>query len=379
MRSDIESHVKGWRLSIIIVLGVVIVVVLMALLYRHSSGPAALNDEPDGAQSAAVSREVLFTASGDYSASDAARSVFEQINEIDPDLHLALGDFSYGETETEQDWCNLVTSAVGQDFPFQLLAGDHESDGDDGHIDAFTGCLPNQLPGLEGDYGRQWYVDVPKEDPLVRFVMISPGLDFDDNPLGLPGGNDPLAVPFGADTRSYEEGSQRYKWTANAIDGAQKAAIPWVVVGMHAPCLSLGEYPCTSGADINNLMLEKGVDLVVHGDEHLYQRTHLLAAGPECSAIKPGTFLDGCRADDDASMTKETGTVFITVGTGGTGLRDVHANDPEAPYFAAASGANMNPSFGSLEVRITSERLSGHFRPAIGDFTDTFRLAGGRG
>ncbi|WP_028279901.1 hypothetical protein [Arthrobacter sp. H5] len=37
-------------------------------------------------------------------------------------------------------------------------------------------CLPNRLPGMEGTYGQQWFVDVPEEDPLVRIVMISPGM-----------------------------------------------------------------------------------------------------------------------------------------------------------------------------------------------------------
>ena len=101
---------------------------------------------------------------------------------------------------------------VGAGYPFELVAGNHESNGQNGNINDFSACLPNQLPGVVGTYGRQWYVDVPAEDPLVRYVMISPGLTFPDG------------------TWSYAAGSPRYNWTAAAIDGARTRRIPWVVV-----------------------------------------------------------------------------------------------------------------------------------------------------
>ncbi|MDQ4038649.1 MAG: hypothetical protein M3313_09965 [Actinomycetota bacterium] len=87
-----------------------------------------------------------------------------------------------------------------------------------------SACLANQLPGLVGTYGRQAYVDVPQAAPLVRFVMISPTLTFPDG------------------TWSYEPATRRYDWMVDAIDGARAAGVPWVVVAMHKPCLSRGQY-----------------------------------------------------------------------------------------------------------------------------------------
>ena len=72
-----------------------------------------------------------------------------------PDLNLALGDLSYGATGAEQAWCDFVTARVGAGFPFELLAGNHESNGQNGNINDFSACLPNQLPGVVGTYGRQ--------------------------------------------------------------------------------------------------------------------------------------------------------------------------------------------------------------------------------
>ena len=49
----------------------------------------------------------------------------------------------------------MVTAGIGAGFPFELLSGNHESNGENGNINDFSACLPNQLPGLVGTYGRQ--------------------------------------------------------------------------------------------------------------------------------------------------------------------------------------------------------------------------------
>ena len=116
-------------------------------------------------------------------------------------------------------------------------------------------CLPNRLPGLVGTYGRQWYVDRPATNPLVRVVMISPALDFGRGEVVVRRGAHPTTPGCGRRSR------------------ARAAGIPWVVVGMHKPCLSVGNYECDPGADVVDLLLDTGVDLVLTGHEHLYQRS----------------------------------------------------------------------------------------------------------
>jgi len=303
---------------------------------------------------------VKFTASGDFSSSASAQAVLSSIGSLDPDLHLALGDLSYGTTGNEQAWCDLVTAGVGAGFPFELIAGNHESNGQNGNINDFSACLPNQLPGLVGTYGRQAYVDVPRVDPLVRYVMISPNMPFPDS------------------TWEYTAGSPRYNWTAAAIDGARTAGIPWVVAAMHKPCLAVGDKSCEPGPDLTNMLISKKVDLVLTGHDHSYGRTKQLGRSPGCPAITPNTFNAACVADDDSTMAKGAGTVFATIGTGGVSLRDVNAADPEAPYFAATSGLNSNPTFGSLEVTADADELSARFvRAAGGTFTDAFTIGPG--
>ena len=246
-----------------------------------------------------------FSALGDINSTAHSDAVLRSIGERHDDFTLALGDLSYGDDGAEDDWCDFVTSRVGADHPFELVSGNHESNGENGHIDRFAQCLPNRLPGLAGTYGRQWYVDQPAAShPVVRVVMISPALD------------------FGHGEWSYAKGTPHYAWLRAAVTQARAAGIPWVVVGMHKPCLSVGNYECDPGADVVDLLLDTGADLVLTGHEHLYQRTQPLAFGEGCPTIRPGRF-------DPACVTPEGGTTFITVGTGGTPLRDVHGSDPE--------------------------------------------------
>ncbi len=307
----------------------------------------------------AVPEELRVTAAGDYSSSNPAAAVISRIGQLKPDLHLALGDLSYGATGAEQSWCDFVTARTGAGFPFQLVSGNHESNGQNGNINDFAACLPNQLPGAVGTYGRQYYVDVPQQNPLVRFVFISPG------------------IPFVGGTLDYSVGSTRYNWTAAAIDGARSASIPWVVAAMHTPCISMGIYGCVAGPDITNLLLSKKVDIVLNGHEHHYQRSKQLSTATECTGLQPGAYNASCVRDSDNSLEKGAGSIFATVGTGGVGLRDVNAADPEAPYFASYSGLNVNPSHGLLDMKFTPTTLTAGFVATNGTFTDSFTVASG--
>jgi PKD repeat protein len=308
------------------------------------------------AQSADEPGVVHFTAVGDFGSNTRTNAVLDAMNTADPDLTLALGDLSYGGPGSEQSWCDRVTSRMGAGYPFELISGNHESNGQDGNINDFSACLPNQLPGVVGTYGRQWYVDVPQVDPLVRFVMVSPALPFPDS------------------TWSYAAGTPRYDWTVAAIDGARANEIPWVVVGVHKPCYSMGVYTCEIGADFTNMLISKRVDLVLHGHEHLYQRTHQLGMRSGCATVPAGTADTDCLADTDGTMSQGFGTVFATSGLGGQERRNVTTTDAEAAYFATASAGNQSPTDGFLDVRVTADDLAASFVPVGGTFTDAFTI-----
>ena len=217
-----------------------------------------------------------FTAAGDYAAGANTSGVLNALATNGSDAHFALGDMSYGTTGQEDAWCDFVKARVGDKFPFELLSGNHESGGQNGNVNDFSACLPNQLSGVVGTYGRQYYVDVPGE-PAGAFVMLSPNLTFP-----------------GVGQFDYTVGSTRYNWAAATIDGARNAGIPWIVAGMHKPCLSMGEYACDVGADLTNLLISKKVDLVLSGHEHLYQRSKQLSLRSGCPTLTIGTYNPSC-------------------------------------------------------------------------------------
>jgi Calcineurin-like phosphoesterase len=304
---------------------------------------------------------VRFTAAGDFGSTDETDAVLKLIKDLQSDVTLALGDLSYGRAGAEKQWCDYVTQRLGEGYPFEIVAGNHESDGSDGNIDAFAACLPNELPGLVGTYGRQYYVDVPAEDPLVRFLMISPGMRFPDGEW------------------DYRQGSSRYEWTAQAIDTARDRSIPWVVVGMHKPCLSVGRYGCDSGSDIFDLLVSKRVDLILSGHDHSYQRSKQLALSGICEAIATGSFNQDCVADEDSSLVRGAGSVSVVAATGGRNQYRVSSADSEAGYFTSFAGGNDNPTYGVLDVTVTEGALRASFvRAAGGTHTDTFSINAAR-
>jgi hypothetical protein len=340
-----------WRLGSVLLGAVLLsgVAACVATPPTDDPVPPATRTHPAG--------ELQFTAAGDYGSTAAASSVLEAVGRSSSDVHFALGDLSYGKAGEESQWCRFVTDRVGAGLPFELVAGNHESAGDNGNIADFADCLPNRLPGLVGDYPREYYVDLPRDAPLVRFIMVSPALTFPDG------------------TWSYTAGSTHLAWTATAIESARAAGVPWVVVGMHKPCLSVGNYACDIGADLLDLLVSQRVDLVLTGHEHLYQRTQQLAQGPGCAAVTIGSFTPACVAARGDALVAGAGTVFATVGTGGITLRAPTSGDTEAPYFAAVEGAGDDPTHGYVDARVTPTAMKVSF-VGVGDgtFSDTFAL-----
>ncbi len=277
--------------------------------------------------------------------------------EADVDFVVALGDLSYSGPGSEPEWCAYAESFFPTDFPFQILAGNHEDDfGGDGHISRFANCLPDRMDAV-GAYGIQYYFDY---ENLVRFILVSPDLTVDGQHY------------------YYGDNSEQYRWLAEMIDDARDSGIPWVIVGMHKSCLSMGPYHCDIYQDLLSLLVEKKVGLVLHGHEHNYQRTHQLATGPACEIVEVDAFNPGCVVDDgtDHLYPKGAGLVSVIVGTAGGDLYDIDLTDTEAGYFASWTAGNINPRKGFLEVMVSRAELVATFvgTTPTSDYTDSFTI-----
>jgi hypothetical protein len=303
-----------------------------------------------------------FGVAGDLGANTRTSSVLSAVPPKGTSMFFAVGDLSYSEVTPESAWCSYVQSKVGATYPYELLAGTHEDDGTtDGLIGNFAACLPNRLGAITGSYGKEYYVDYPTSAPLVRFVMISPGLTFPPESAW-----------------SYNQGSAHYTWTANAIDSARAAGIPWVVVGMHRYCLADRTGAGCVSKDLMNLLVGRKVDLYIQAHNHVYERTKQLALNASCPAISNSSFNAACVADANpaSTYTAGNGTILATVGMGGEGLGSGEdPTNPDAPYFQTFMGSNYNGTYGYLKINVSTTSLSATFiRGTGGSYTDAFTI-----
>jgi hypothetical protein len=298
----------------------------------------------------------IFTAAGDYGSSKDATATLDLIERSGASFNIALGDLSYTDAP-ESDWCGYVHSRVGKKFPFQLVAGNHEDDfGGDGHISEFAACLPDRMDSV-GAYPEEYYFDYRD---LARFIMISPDLTIEGKHY------------------FYGDSNKHYDWVAKTIDDARTSEIPWVIVGMHKNCLSVGEYYCNIYQELMSLLVEKKVDLVLQAHDHTYQRTRQLGTGPACAIVKVDSFDEDCVVDsgEDDVYTKGAGPVFVVTGVAGAELYDVHPNDPEAGYFVEWMGRNSDPRKGFTRFAVSRREISARFvgSTSTSDFADRFAI-----
>ncbi len=297
---------------------------------------------------AQITESFVFTANGDIDDGTDTSAVLQSIAGSGAQFHLALGDLSYSGLTPETSWCNYIKSYVGADFPYLLIAGNHEDDEPAGNnINGFVQCLPNLLGNHIGTYGKEYYFDYPVSSPIARFILISPDLNVD------------------GENYSYNQGTPRYNFVSNAIDDARARNIPWVIAGMHKNCITAGIKSCEIGTDLLNLLLDKRVDLILQGHDHNYQRSNQLT----CAV--PGSFSAGCVADPDNTLVKGAGSVLLIAGMGGKGLYSINTTDNEIGYFSAWNSS----SWGAVKFTVTTGSLTGEYMRGYGDnYSDSFTI-----
>ena len=308
-----------------------------------------------------------FASAGDHGANEITELSLTALDASEADFYIALGDLDYDETESDEAWCGYVKERLpskGREFPFELVVGNHENGDedpgdDDGEIADFAACLPDRMSSRIGpgsSYGVEYAFDYPTEVPLARFIMISPGLTVGDEEY------------------TYEPGTSHRDWLADEIDQAREAGIRWVIVAAHQPCLNTGiRHGCDSGAAVMNLLVEKRVDLMLAGHNHLYERSVQLGLDEEsCPEVVPDSFDEGCVVDDgsDGGYDAGRGSVMVTAGSFGR-LEDAEdLDDDEADYFVTSDPATT----GFVQVTVSSQSLLGELVATTGDLEDSFEI-----
>ncbi len=290
---------------------------------------AAVHDGADPAvgtvRTAPVGRKpLLFTSFGDQSTptldrladggygtdnigSPAAADTTLAIERIGPLFNLVNGDLCYANLardriRTWSDWFENNTRSARY-RPWMPAAGNHENELGNGPVGYAAYQTYFALPdsGAGEDLRGLWYSFTAGS---VRVISLN-----NDDICFQDGGNSYV--------HGYSGGAQRRWLAAELADARHDRDIDWIVVCMHQTAISTADR--TNGADLGirqewlPLFDQYGVDLVVCGHEHHYERSHPVRGtlGTDTRTPKP------VGSGGDVIDTTQ-GTVHVVIGGGGT-------------------------------------------------------------
>ncbi len=232
------------------------------------------------------------------------------VERVQPLLHLFNGDLCYANLATDRVrtwsdfWANNSRSARNR--PWMPSAGNHENERGNGPIGYGAYQSYFELPPAAGqtDVTRGlWYAFTVGS---VRFVSLA---------------NDDVCYQDGGDSyvRGYSQGAQK-AWLAEELAASRRdRSIDWIVVCMHQVAISTADK--FNGADLGvrqewlPLFDQYGVDLVVCGHEHHYERSHPIRGQQDNATLTP---VPTATVTDVVETTK--GTVHMVLGGGGTSV-----------------------------------------------------------
>ncbi len=291
-----------------------------------------------------------FTCFGDHGTSEsydpfgtpASRNAVAGVEQVGSLFTLVAGDLSYANQRRNpprawSDWFNMISRSA-RHHPWMPAAGNHEIERGNGPLGLAAYQSRFLLPGNTTEYdetgtsGAQtdllglWYAFTVAN---VRFVVLQ---------------NDDVCYQDAGTVyiRGYSGGRQR-AWLERTLRQARTDPdIDWIIVCMHQTAVSSAERH--NGADLGireqwlPLFDTFGVDLVLCGHEHHYERTHPLRGVIEGSApltprpVSTGENVDngvngkagnGVNREVDRDIDTDVvdtshGTVHMILGTGGS-------------------------------------------------------------
>ena len=244
----------------------------------------------------------------DNLGSPAAADTTLGVERLAPLFHLFNGDLCYANLAQDRVrawwdfWENNSRSASRR--PWMPSAGNHENELGNGPIGYRAYQTFFETPEAAGQTELTrglWYAFTAGQ---VRVISLA---------------NDDICYQDGGDSyvRGYSGGAQKAWLEAELAAARRDRGIDWIVVCMHQVAISTADK--ANGADLGireewlPLFDKYGVDLVVCGHEHHYERSHPLRG---CEANATLTPLPASTAIDAIDTSK--GAVHMVIGGGGT-------------------------------------------------------------
>jgi hypothetical protein len=264
-----------------------------------------------------------FTSVGDIACGDTdyaksslnAAATAASVERFNPVVHLVNGDLSYANSNQgaqTQVWAeyfnNTQLSAASR--PWMPALGNHENEpgnGPQGYLAYQTRfVLPGN--GETADFEGNWY---KFQVGSVLFVAL------DNNDVCYQ--NDTGTYLSTGDVqylRGYSDGAQR-KWLEKTLSAAAAdTSVDWIVVYMHQPAMSTSD---AGGSDLGirqewmPLFYKYGVDFVLAGHDHDYERSYLVRGTDSGTYLRPAVV-----STDKNRVNTDKGLVHLVIGTGGT-------------------------------------------------------------
>jgi 3',5'-cyclic AMP phosphodiesterase CpdA len=282
----------------------------------------------------------------DNLGSPAAGDTTLGVERLRPLFHLFNGDLCYANLAEDRVrtwwdfWSNNSRSARNR--PWMPSPGNHENELGNGPI---------------GYRAYQTYFSVP---PATGQTDVTRGLWYAftaGSARVISLANDDVAYQDGGNSyvRGYSEGAQK-AWLERELAATRAdRSIDWIVVCMHQVAISSVDQ--FNGADLGirqewlPLFDRYGVDLVVCGHEHHYERSHPIRGRQNNETLTP---IPVANATDVIDTTK--GTVHMIIGGGGTSVPSNQLFfDPPACRVITAVADSRDPATGKRQPTYVKE------------------------
>jgi len=279
--------------------------------------------------------EPNFGAAGDWGCNSNTEDTVDNIrSHASPERVFALGDFSY--TSTPTCWLDRIDSIKSRT---RITIGNHEDDSSEGfssYMSAF---------GLSSTYYAFTYGN-------VRVIVMD------------------------SDRNSYSKGSAQYNFVVSQLQAAsQNSAIKWIIVYLHkqmytSPNTCSSSSCSNTGSEATNLRNiyhsqfgKYGVDVVLYGHVHNYQRTYPI----KYDSGSPSSPIVTSSASQD--YFDPYGQIFALVGTGGVNIHGLSGKSSFVKY-------QQDDRFGALDINIENNgyKLAGRYYTNDGVKRDVFTI-----
>ncbi len=271
------------------------------------------------AQSVPAVSDFNFAAVGDWGCTPNTKNTVNNIVSKNPALVLALGDYSYNTT-SDDCWFKIVKPIEDR---MKIAIGNHD------HM--ALGEIYRYMSSFR--LTEQYYSFNYKN---IHFLAISTEIPFDVN-------------------------SAQYKFVNNDLSkAASNPNIDWIIVYYHKPMYTIpSKHPAIEllRSTYHPLFEQFGLDLVIQGHNHNYQRTYPI----KFDSVNPEYPIETSTNKTTYRDPNGEGQIFTTVGTGGEDLypfKDQKDSKKGNNYYV-----KDYIGFGILDVDITNngKTLTGKF------------------